>query len=66
MLSAGEFLALAMLVSLAAGLFSGLPVAIVLMAVGFGFGGAGMLIGAVRPTDIGGDLFQGLRVSRGQ
>ena len=47
-----------MLATLAAALFSGLPVAIVLMAVGFSFGGAGMLIGAVRPTDFGAIYFR--------
>jgi tripartite ATP-independent transporter DctM subunit len=58
MLSAGELLALAMLATLAVALFSGLPVAVVLMAVGFLFGGFGMLIGAVRPAEFGAIFFR--------
>ena len=58
MLPASELLALAMLATLAVALFSGLPVAIVLMAVGFLFGALGMLLGAVRPTDFGAIFFR--------
>lgn len=47
-----------MLATLAAALFSGLPVAVVLMGVGFIFGGAGMLIGAVRLSDFGAIYFR--------
>ena len=49
--SAGELLALAMLATLAVTLFSGLPVAVVLIGVGFLFGGLGMLLGMIRPAE---------------
>ena len=55
---ASHGLALAMLVALAGALFSGLPVAVVLMAVGLAFGGAGVLLGLVRTTDLGAIYFR--------
>jgi tripartite ATP-independent transporter DctM subunit len=51
-------LALAMLAALACALFSGLPVAIVLIGVAFLFGGAGILLGLLRPTDLGAIYFR--------
>ncbi len=57
-ISPGEWLAVAMLATLAAMLFSGLPVALVLVAVGFLFGGLGMLAGVVRATDLGAIFFR--------
>ena len=56
--SAGELLALAMLATLAVTLFSGLPVAVVLIGVGFLFGGLGMLLGLVRPAEFGAIFFR--------
>ena len=57
-MQAAHGLALAMLVVLAGALFSGLPVAIVLMAVGLAFGGAGVLLGLLRTTDLGAIYFR--------
>jgi len=57
-LSPGEILALAMLATLALALFSGLPVAIVLMAVGFAFGGLGIFLGLMRAADFGAIYFR--------
>ncbi len=57
-ISPGEWLAVAMLATLAVALFSGLPVALVLVAVGFLFGGLGMLAGVVRATDLGAIFFR--------
>ena len=51
-------LALAMLAALACALFSGLPVAVVLIGVGLAFGGVGMLLGALRATDLGAIYFR--------
>jgi tripartite ATP-independent transporter DctM subunit len=51
-------LALAMLGALACALFSGLPVAVVLIGVGLAFGGAGILLGVVRATDLGAIYFR--------
>lgn len=53
-----QWLALAMLATLALALFSGLPVAVVLIAVGLLFAGLGMLVGAVRSTDLGAIYFR--------
>ncbi|HTN29000.1 MAG TPA: TRAP transporter large permease subunit [Burkholderiales bacterium] len=57
-MQASHGLALAMLVALAGALFSGLPVAVVLMAVGLAFGGAGVLLGMLRTTDLGAIYFR--------
>ena len=57
-MQAAHGLALAMLVVLAGALFSGLPVAVVLMAVGLAFGGAGVLLGLLRTTDLGAIYFR--------
>jgi tripartite ATP-independent transporter DctM subunit len=57
-MQASHGLALAMLVALAGALFSGLPVAVVLMAVGLAFGGAGVLLGMLRTTDVGAIYFR--------
>jgi tripartite ATP-independent transporter DctM subunit len=57
-MQAAHGLALAMLVALAGALFSGLPVAVVLMAVGLAFGGAGVLLGLLRTTDLGAIYFR--------
>jgi len=57
-MQAAHGLALAMLVVLAGALFSGLPVAVVLMAVGLAFGGAGVLLGMLRTTDVGAIYFR--------
>lgn len=46
-------IALLMFVALGAGIFSGLPVAFVLIAVGLGFGLVGYGLGLIRPTDLG-------------
>ena len=51
-------LALAMLVALACALFSGLPVAVVLIGVGLAFGGAAILLGVLRATDLGAIYFR--------
>ena len=56
-LPAGELLAIAMLVTLAIALFSGLPVAVVLIAVGLAFGGLGVLAGVVRAPELGAIFF---------
>lgn len=56
--SAGELLALAMLATLAVTLFSGLPVAVVLIGIGFLFGGLGILLGMVRPAEFGAIFFR--------
>ncbi|HKC44253.1 MAG TPA: TRAP transporter large permease subunit [Burkholderiales bacterium] len=56
--SAGELLALAMLATLAVSLFSGLPVAVVLIGIGFLFGGLGMLLGIIRPAEFGAIFFR--------
>ena len=53
-----QWLALSMLVVLAGALFSGLPVAVVLIGVGFLFAGAGILLGALRATDLGAIYFR--------
>ncbi|MGH8676231.1 MAG: TRAP transporter large permease [Burkholderiales bacterium] len=53
-----HWLALTMLATLACALFSGLPVAVVLMGVGLAFGGAGILLGVVRTTDLGAIYFR--------
>jgi tripartite ATP-independent transporter DctM subunit len=53
-----QWLALAMLAVLAAALFSGLPVAVVLIGVGLAFGGAGVLLGVLRTTDLGAIYFR--------
>ncbi len=53
-----QWLALAMLAVLAAALFSGLPVAVVLIGVGLAFGGAGVLLGVLRSTDLGAIYFR--------
>jgi len=53
-----QWLAPAMLAALALALFSGLPVAVVLIAVGFLFAGLGMLAGAVKSTDFGAIYFR--------
>ena len=53
-----HWLALAMLGVLACALFSGLPVAIVLIGVGLAFGGAGILLGALRTSDLGAIYFR--------
>jgi tripartite ATP-independent transporter DctM subunit len=57
-LPAGELLAIAMLVTLAIALFSGLPVAVVLIAVGLAFGGLGVLAGVVRAPELGAIFFR--------
>jgi len=51
-------LALAMLAALACALFSGLPVAVVLIGVGLAFGGAAILFGVLRATDLGAIYFR--------
>lgn len=53
-----QWLALAMLAVLAGALFSGLPVAVVLIGVGLAFGGAGVLLGVLRSTDLGAIYFR--------
>jgi tripartite ATP-independent transporter DctM subunit len=53
-----QWLALAMLVVLAGALFSGLPVAVVLIGVGLAFGAAGVLLGVLRSTDLGAIYFR--------
>ena len=53
-----QWLALAMLAVLAGALFSGLPVAVVLIGVGLAFGGAGILLGVLRSTDLGAIYFR--------
>jgi len=53
-----QSLALAMLAVLAGALFSGLPVAVVLIGVGLAFGGAGVLLGVLRSTDLGAIYFR--------
>lgn len=53
-----QWLALAMLAALACALFSGLPVAVVLMGAGLAFGGAGILLGALRTSDLGAIYFR--------
>ncbi|HTN28014.1 MAG TPA: TRAP transporter large permease subunit [Burkholderiales bacterium] len=53
-----QWLALSMLAVLAGALFSGLPVAVVLIGVGFLFAGAGILVGALRATDLGAIYFR--------
>jgi tripartite ATP-independent transporter DctM subunit len=57
-LPAGELLALAMLVTLAIAIFSGLPVAVVLIAIGLVFGGLGVLAGTVRAPELGAIFFR--------
>ena len=57
-LPAGELLAIAMLVTLAIALFSGLSVAVVLIAVGLAFGGLGVLAGVVRAPELGAIFFR--------
>lgn len=53
-----QWLALVMLAALACALFSGLPVAVVLMGVGLAFGGVGILLGALRTSDLGAIYFR--------
>lgn len=57
-ISAGELLSLTMLATLALALFSGLPVAVVLIGVSLGFGGLGILTGDVRPEEFGAIFFR--------
>jgi tripartite ATP-independent transporter DctM subunit len=57
-LSPGDLLAIAMLASLAVAIFSGLPVAVVLIAIGLVFGGLGILAGAVRAPELGAIFFR--------
>jgi len=57
-MTGAQWLALAMLVALAGALFTGLPVAVVLMGVGLAFGGAGVLLGALRTGDLGAIYFR--------
>ena len=47
------FLPVLMMLALGAGLFSGLPVAVVLIGVAFAFAAVGVVIGAVRPEEMG-------------
>ncbi len=57
-MQAAHGLALAMLVALAGALFSGLPVAVVLMGVGLAFGGTAILLGLLRGAELGAIYFR--------